>query len=85
MGLECKDATAFVPGATFQCSGKLGTRLRKVDLDLTVTVRWRVEGTQGMRVGVELSMEPGTREVLDKLVREYEQEAIKALNLIAEG
>jgi len=85
MGLECADASKLEPGTTLQCSGRLGPRLRKVDLDLTVTVRWRVESTQGMRVGVELSMEPGTREVLDKLVREYEQEAIKALNLIAEG
>lgn len=85
MGLECTDASKLEPGTTLQCSGRLGPRLRKVDLDLTVTVRWRVEGTQGMRVGVELAMEPGTREVLDRLVREYEQEAIKALNLIAEG
>jgi len=84
MRLDVSGVARLRPGIQVQCSGSLGTRLRKIELTMTVLVRWTTAVGDVTRIGVELVQQQGHRELLDRLVREYEQEAIKALNMIAQ-
>lgn len=84
MGLEVPGRLVLPAGAHLRARGRIGRPPRQVDLDLRVLVRWVTEEGGRTRLGLELQPGPGQQEALDRLVRDYEQEAIRALNLLAD-
>ncbi len=84
LGLVFDARLPLAAGARLRCRGRLGVAPALHALELDAEVRWVDEQPGRTRLGLALLPGQSQRALLERLVRDYEQEAIRALSRLAD-